>query len=791
MALTVTSCKDDDTTFNITEDLDRLPMPMFRRKFNTNIAEENDMYSCKLVEGYQNRIQLHWYGIEGAAGYEIRYMISGNGRDQESDWHGTNVTYVTVPADQLSLVIKDLQYNATPYIFCIRALHPDGKEEHHSKWYGMGGGREWEDYLIIPTGERYATPSILQIDGERTGLDEFTLMVDPTWNYGSRSRAASMNQQDIDTIESRFNIVNGKFTFTHIVVQPTSANPNAKVSDEYRNGHLLTEEELTPWEDGYIRIRVTGLDQSSLYSVTLRDDSNPKATADADRYYTFETVRTKGIPGAPILIKHRVASSIWIDPEATTVPDMDAEQKWFDAEHKYNACRLDTVITNFNSDMNLAEGQIFLLEGGKSYYLRNTTMLCKGFTLKTDPATLDQGRATVYLGGLYRNDVGACVGAANWNLGKNPEEGEFITPIRLEKVIFEDIDFDCPQSVNFGENSETKAGLTGNYFANMGATGLPVEFESFEMRNCTFQGILRGFFRIQGNNKRVINHIIMENNVLFNCGFYSTKGVDYNIIHGEAQSSEENICGDLQLINNTFYDTPMGSISPTKNKTPTDGFGPNVHWNIRVENNTFINHCTRSDAAFLNMREVPDQSTVTFKNNLIVLTRATDDKRRLGFCGIDVRNVSGNGDIDFDICNNYSASSEADYQVDDAIITNKSYRFSANKNAPGYWVVDGKLGPNTAEDLVVKVGSTPLTAADVFNDPNPKTHFSASDDATRYSHYADPATIWNRLQYTNSAKLTEHEIYTKNIGAQRWRTGDPKSFRVMTATDATLAAPAE
>ena len=218
MALTVTSCKDDDTTFNITEDLDRLPMPMFRRKFNTNIAEENDMYSCKLVEGYQNRIQLHWYGIEGAAGYEIRYMISGNGRDQESDWHGTNVTYVTVPADQLSLVIKDLQYNATPYIFCIRALHPDGKEEHHSKWYGMGGGREWEDYLIIPTGERYATPSILQIDGERTGLDEFTLMVDPTWNYGSRSRAASMNQQDIDTIESRFNIVNGKFTFTHIVV---------------------------------------------------------------------------------------------------------------------------------------------------------------------------------------------------------------------------------------------------------------------------------------------------------------------------------------------------------------------------------------------------------------------------------------------------------------------------------------------------------------------------------------------------------------------------------------------
>ena len=720
-------------------------------------------------------------------------MISGNAREYDSDWEGPNVTKVTVPGDQLSLIIKDLQYDTTPYLFSIRALHPDGKEEHHSKWYGRGSGREWEDWMVVNTGKRYATPDIVKVDQANIGLDEFSVLVDPNWDYGTSraSRASSMSQQDIDTIESRFNIQNGKFTFTHIVVQPTSANPRAKVSDDYRYGHLLTDEEKTVQADGFIHIRVTGLDQSSLYSVTLRDDSNPKATADADRYYNFDIVRTKGIPGAPILVKHRVASSIWIDPEATAAPDMATEQKWFDAEHQYNACRLDTVITNFNGDMNLAEGQVFLLEGGKSYYLRNTTMLCKGFTLKTDPATLDQGRATVYLGGLYRNDVGACVGASNWNLGKNPEDGEFIAPIRIDKVIFEDIDFNCPNSVNYGENVETKAGLTGNYFANMGATGLPVEFESFEMRNCTFQGILRGFFRIQGNNKRVINHIIMENNVLFNCGFYSTKGVDYNIIHGEAQSSEENICGDLQLINNTFYDTPMGSISPTKNKTPSDGFASDVHWNITVENNTFINHCTRSDAAFLNMREVPGDSKITFKNNLIVLTRDASDKRRLGFCGIDVRNISGSGNIDFDICNNYSASSEADYQEDDAIITNKSYRFSATKNAPGYWVVDGKLGPNTAEDLVVKVGSTPLTAADVFNDPNPKTHFSASDDATRYSHYADPATIWNRLQYTNSAKLTEHEIYTKNIGAQRWRTGDPKSFRVMTATDATLAAPAE
>ena len=82
MALTVTSCKDDDTTFNVTEDLDRLPMPMFRRKGNTNIADETDLFASRLVTGYSNRIQLHWYGIEGAAGYELRYMISGNARSE-------------------------------------------------------------------------------------------------------------------------------------------------------------------------------------------------------------------------------------------------------------------------------------------------------------------------------------------------------------------------------------------------------------------------------------------------------------------------------------------------------------------------------------------------------------------------------------------------------------------------------------------------------------------------------------------------------------------------------------
>ena len=37
-----TSCQEDDVNFNNVNDLDRLPMPMFRKKHNTNIADETD-----------------------------------------------------------------------------------------------------------------------------------------------------------------------------------------------------------------------------------------------------------------------------------------------------------------------------------------------------------------------------------------------------------------------------------------------------------------------------------------------------------------------------------------------------------------------------------------------------------------------------------------------------------------------------------------------------------------------------------------------------------------------------
>lgn len=45
-------------------------------------------------------------------------------------------------------------------------------------------------------------------------------------------------------------------------------------------------------------------------------------------------------------------------------------------------------------------------------------------------------------------------------------------------------------------------------------------------------------------------------------------------------------------------------------------------------------------------------------------------------------------------------------------------------------------------------------------------------------HYTDPDKIWDYLTYKNSGDLLNHEIYTKNIGDQRWKSSDPKYYRV-------------
>lgn len=690
-----------------------------------------------------NSLEIAWQKIDGASSYEIAYMKQDDrGRffPLNNDWvrNGHRVTV----SDSCRLIIPHLDYDGL-YFIAVRALSPKG-EAFHSPWTHRHDFRADRFYTAIRMSPRDYVPSLItSLAKDSTevtiGID---LTVDPAKTY-NRRLAVSDGQFVVDQLRI-------KTSYSERVIPVTSAMKSAG------------------------RITVTDLNPGTYYQISLGNSTLPGP----DAYYASRYFTTPG-DITPILIHHSVADTIWLDPAAESI-DPDTEIKWFEAEQEWQACRIDTVISNFNNDLAIPEGQVFYLEGGKTYYLRSSCPLYKGLTLMTDPADLaaGKGRARVLLGGLFRQENSYYL-TNNWTIGKVDSYHNDET-LYIDRIVFSDIDFDCPMSVNFGLAYTSSLQVTGNYFVNTLASGGDFELESFETRNCTFQGIRRGFFRgVQGTKKRVINHLILDNNVWFNCGFYSSRGVDYQIIYGEQPNTRTNICNDLRITNCTFYDTPMGGISPTKNAL-NKGFDDDIRWNITVENNTFINHCTRSDAPLLSLRYVPDNSRITFKNNLICLTKDADDNRPLRFCGIDIRNIEGQGNIEFDICNNYSASSEEDHRVDNGIITNSRYRFTG-QYGPAQWWSDGAdnskiFGANSLEDLSIKVGATPLKATDIFVDPNPAYHAVTADDVHPDMHAADPETIWSRLTYRNDGTLLDHEIYKLNIGAPRWRSADPKNF---------------
>ena len=159
-ALGLASCQEDLDTLrpaNPAEDFDRMPMTMFRLEENTGVS--NDPYGTRVITEELNTVELAWYGVEGAAGYEIKFgLMPGLTSGLESDWNDESRLYQwedgkyskILPPDQLTLRIENLEYG-TDYRFAIRVLNPDGIEEHHSRWYGYGDGRQWADQCGLRT----------------------------------------------------------------------------------------------------------------------------------------------------------------------------------------------------------------------------------------------------------------------------------------------------------------------------------------------------------------------------------------------------------------------------------------------------------------------------------------------------------------------------------------------------------------------------------------------------------------------------------------------------------------
>lgn len=720
LSISFYSCKDDQIETNADGTVsDREFMTMFRKDHNTGKGDD-EPYACKVED--LNDIQLYWYGVKDCAGYQIRMALQANvSSGLAEDWGNPDKLLMDtiVGPDVLDMLIKDLEYS-TSYRFAIRTLSIKG-EGYHSKWYGYGDGRHWADWFGLDTQTRYATPDVVVIgnitkSSFRLGLDLVYATSGDPGDY--------LNHFEVDD--------NGNFVVHTISVTPSPTNPNAQVPDKWRN-YAVTKEDL---ENGYIDI--DGLDMNSVYVVNAENKNIP---IHVDAIYNTCTVRTDGEPGEPILVEHKV------DPN-DTIPGAVS----------YNAMCLDKILIDYTADATLTEGTIYELEGGKAYYFANNPTLCKGLTMRTRQSDLDAGKgnAKIYLNGMSKNPDGSAV-SCNFMFGRQPQSGESDAPINVKSVIFEDIDFDSPLATNYGDGK-----ATGNYFANMYSNGMGVTFNSFEVRNCTFQHMIRGFIRVQGSKRKVFEKMVVENCIFYNNGYFDNNGAGYAWIAGDGKDPKSNIFKDMIFRNNTFYDSPRTALFSDENKNLA--WPASVQYKITLENNTFVNFSTRSSSRYIfNLRYLPGGSQIIAKKNLFIQTKTSDDSRNMNFNGMDIRELAGTGpkEITFDIADNYSVSYDNSKQKDDGIFTGGA--FSAKKNSAGAFLDFTPGVINGAGQLVVKVGSTPISPTELMVDPNPP-YKDAKD-----MHRTTFEKLMNGLKFNKTDKVLNHEIYKLGIGDPRWR----------------------
>ena len=716
------ACSDDDKVV-IDEDNnpERLFMPMFRSERNG--VSTSDRFYSGVANGSVNDIQLYWYGVNGASGYHIKGLIQGRDWNRQSDL----IVDEIVGPDVLSLKVEDLQYK-TGFRFAIQAISPKG-EAYNSKWFGLGDGAHPDDYLTINTLDRYDVPDVLWVED----ITESSLRV-------------YFNLTSDGNYKEHFEEENGQYIMDQIKVEPSADNPELETQ-------VITLTQADK-ERGYID--VNNLTSNAVYIINGLNNNIKRYW---DRLYNTNMVRMKGEVGEPILIQHIV------DPN-DTVP----------AAIRLDACRIDTVLANYMTDNNLAEGTTFLLEGGKTYYLVNSVNMCKGFTLKSnDP----NNRPTVYLGigcsnnGKYNDkDEGTPV-SPNFSFGRNAGNGE-MGGINVQSIIFQDINFDCEKAYNFLECDKWGAGSgLGNYFINQNSQAMPFGLETFEIRNCDFRRMIRVWIRIQGPSRKVIDKFVIDNCFFYDSGVYDNNGRGYAWIAGKSgvakdANPNDNLFKDFSMTNCTFLDSPRHALLSENGNLP---WPANITWHIRVENNTFINFSTRTkDRLMFEMRYNPSNSTFICKNNLFVMVRKNaSDTRTLYMAGMRVEN--GNGCV-YDFADNYTTlrpdftddkMNKTDWgggvSVIDYLWT--SYNFSHTSRGANRKVGDVHQNIGGAEETKIKLGDTPISATDLFEDPLPK---SAGGEIDMYSNYN-----LKGFYYKNTDKVHNHDIYKKNIGDPRWR----------------------
>ena len=752
-AFSFSSCSDDDGSSSTTN---REWMTMFI--CDNNRGKGDDYPYNSGIEGVNgNDIHLYWYGVNDCAGFQIRQALQPNVSGGADAWgssadNGLLLLDTIVGPDVLDLVIKNQQYS-TDFRFAIRVLSKkdDNKTDfsHASKWYGHGGGRQWAEYLGITTSDRYATPFCVYVDASKT--TETTMRVMLNRKFSTVSEGVSADDQLV--YRERFEMDGENFVYQWLEVEASPSNPSSTVGEKWKK-YKLSEEDF---ERGYVEI--DGLQKNSVYVINVRNE-NVKVKWDA--YYNTYSSRSDGEPGAPIEVTHKVTA-----PERDyfdTQEAYDAAMVEYEVALKYDAMRIDFMLTDFISDVDLAEGQEYLLEGGKTYCIFNNLTTCKGFVLRTKPEDVAAGkRAKVLLGGMYTK--GTDVVSANLVFGRQPQAGEG-GEVYMKMLEFHDIDFDCPLARNYGDVEAGLGGATGNYFINMYSNGMAVHLEDLVIKNCTFKRMVRGFIREQGVNYKIWDNVLIEDNQFFDCGYHTNGAGGYNWVAGSGNNANSNLYKNFVVRNNTFFDCPFPSFF---NETQTKFEWKAGAWNITFENNTLVNWNTRAAGNVFNMRRLPDGSVFNVKNNLIILTKKDGDPRDMVMGGADIRNTATMDDgtaghVTLNFGNNYSTNT---FLTNGQIFSTNAW--NSTKNNFGTLVSNQSATLNGSLDVL----ADDISPTELMVSPNPP-HVASGKAAGQFMHRADAldgtgGSDGANLYYNKTDKVFNSAIYKNNVGDPRWR----------------------
>ena len=769
------SCKDDDDSTST--NTDREFMTMFICD-NTRGKGTDYPYNSGLDGAYPhgNTIHLYWYGVNDCAGYQIQMglqiKVSG-GAEAWRNVQGTSdlLLDTIVGPKVLDLLLKDLQYS-TNYRFAIRALSKLDKNikgdestfAHASNWFGHGNGRQWQEYLGITTDDRYPTPMAIYVNQAETTETDMHVY----FNTNISQLGLNLNDEDDkDKLESyyeNFNIdENGNLGYQYLSVSPSPNNPNSTVGEKWKNYRITDEDRAR----GYVV--VDGLTPNSVYVIDVID---PRVPVAIDAKYNTCTARSDGQPGEPILLKH---DELMAQSDNLAIPNRDAKRNdiYGPMAQKYQAAPITPTLNDFISNTSYAEGQTFYLEGGKTYYLDGNDITCKGFVLATRPEDVAQGKRARVISGIGNSSdiFTQGVEGRQWDgcpysmftFGRSPEAGEG-GEIYMKKLAFYNIDFDNPECFNYGDQKAGIGSATGNYFFNMFSDGMAITLDSLVIENCTFKRIVRGFIREQGPNYKLWNHVLIKNNLFYDCGYYSNGAGGYCWIDGAGNNGKTNMLADFKAIENTFYDCPFPAF--IKHQLSDEfKYVDNPRWNITFSNNTLVNYNTRGDGAIFKLTRVPNGSVFNVENNLIIICKQAGDQRVLQQYGAYIAGTENladgsSGIVTLNFHNNWSTNNDL---TNGQIFSSRAW--NNTKDGFGFLVADKKANLNGA--LEVSVAN--ISATDLLISPCPPHVAATAED--QHMHRADALDGTATTQYNVNLyfKNTDNDIYKNNVGAARWR----------------------